>query len=250
MIRGNLSAALLGLLLVVFPACGLHAAEPKVTVVAFGLFGDQSVFESEAKGAAGIAASRFGGTSVIVRANTKTRDDASVRTLATTLQTAAARMDAENDVLVLILTSHGSPAGLAVQAGSRNEMLSPVVLAALLARTGVRHRIVIVSACYSGVFIPALANPDTLVITAADAKHPSFGCQDGAQWTYFGDAFFNTALRRTANLKEAFAAARILVRKRERQHGFAASNPQMAGGENIARLLKGQSTASVPAANR
>ena len=104
MIRGNLSAALLGLLLVVFPACGLHAAEPKVTVVAFGLFGDQSVFESEAKGAAGIAASRFGGTSVIVRANTKTRDDASVRTLATTLQTAAARMDAENDVLVLILT--------------------------------------------------------------------------------------------------------------------------------------------------
>ena len=87
-------------------------------------------------------------------------------------------------------------------------------------------------------------------ITAADAKHPSFGCQDGAQWTYFGDAFFNTALRRTANLKEAFAAARILVRKRERQHGFAASNPQMAGGENIARLLRGQSIATVPSAKR
>jgi len=29
-------------------------SKPKVTVVAFGLFGDQSVFESEAKGAARI----------------------------------------------------------------------------------------------------------------------------------------------------------------------------------------------------
>jgi hypothetical protein len=40
------------------------------------------------------------------------------------------------------------------------------------------------------VFVPALADARTLVITAAAADRPSFGCEDGATWTYFGDAFF------------------------------------------------------------
>jgi hypothetical protein len=64
----------------------------------------------------------------------------------------------------------------------------------MLDQTGVQHKVVIISACYSGVFIPRLANSDTLVITAADAGHASFGCEDNkAQWTYFGDALFNIA---------------------------------------------------------
>jgi hypothetical protein len=60
---------------------------------------------------------------------------------------------------------------------------------------------VVISACYSGVFIPWLANPNNLVVTAADANHSSFGCEDRAKWTYFGNAFFNIALRRTTRLK-------------------------------------------------
>src|SRR5207302_6780018 len=123
----------------------------KAKVVAFGLFGGQSVFESEAKGAARIVADRFGVGSAIVRANTKTRRDATLETLAAALRSAARSMDAENDVLFLILTSHGSPAGLAVQADRLDETLSPRLLAAQLDRTGVRHRVVIISACYSGV---------------------------------------------------------------------------------------------------
>jgi hypothetical protein len=112
------------------------------------------------------------------------------------IQSAAAKMDRDRDLLVLILTSHGSPAGIAVQAGRRVEILSPSALAGLLDGAGARHRIVIISACYSGVFLCPLANDDTLVITAADSEHSSFGCQDKVKWTYFGDAFFNTALRR------------------------------------------------------
>ena len=68
-----------------------------------------------------------------------------------------------------------------------------------------------------------------MVITAADADHPSFGCRDGAQWTYFGDAFFNTAMRRATNLRDAFNQARDIVRQRELRNGFDPSNPQMAG---------------------
>jgi peptidase C13-like protein len=229
-------------LLVVIAAFALRSAEPgppgrpgpKVAVVAFGLFGDQSVFESEAIGAARIVADRFGGGPVIVRANARSRSDATVATLATDLDSAAKGMDAENDILVLILTSHGSRGGLVVKApGKGDDTLWPQTLSAMLDHAGMRHRVVIISACYSGIFIPLLANPDTLVITAADASHQSFGCQDGVQWTYFGDAFFNTAMRRATSLRDAFDLARTLVRERELRNGFDPSNPQLAGGENI-----------------
>ena len=93
-----------------------------------------------------------------------------------------------------------------------------------------------------------LANAETMVITAADADHPSFGCRDGAKWTYFGDAFFNIALRGTPNLKDAFALARTLVRKRELRNGFAPSNPQMAGGEDLEHLLRRASKTASSAA--
>jgi hypothetical protein len=175
------------------------------------LFGSQSVFESEAKGAADIVAHQL---------------------VEDSLQSAVNRMDPENDVLFLILTSHGSRAGIAVQAGRHEETLSPAALAGMLGRTGVQHRVVIVSACYSGVFVGPLANDNTLVITAADFDHSSFGCQDKVKWTYFGDAFFNRALRHTADLRGAFATARKLISARERQDGLVPSNPQIAGGKN------------------
>jgi hypothetical protein len=75
------------------------------------------------------------------------------------------------------------------------------------------------------------------VITAADAHHPSFGCEDKAKWTYFGDAFFNSALRQSRTLKETFARAHALVSSWELRSGFEPSNPQMAGGENVEPLL-------------
>ena len=136
----RLGAPLIAFVLTVAPSVSpAHAVEDarKVSVVSFGLLGDQGVFRSEATG----------------------------------------------------LTSHGSPAGLAVKAGLLTQTLTPSNLADMLARTGVRYKVVVISACYSGVFIPRLANPDTLVITAADAGHPSFGCRDKAKWTYFGNAF-------------------------------------------------------------
>ena len=125
----------------------------------------------------------------------------SVATIADALRSAGGQMDHDKDILFLILTSHGSQAGVAVQAGRRIETLSPPALAGILDSAGVQHRIVVISACYSGVFLRPLASADTLVITAADAEHSSFGCQDKVKWTYFGDAFFNIALRHAADLR-------------------------------------------------
>jgi tetratricopeptide (TPR) repeat protein len=244
-IRNAKAVLLLAVLFALAPLAPVPAAtsKPQVKVVAFGLFGDQNVFESEAKGAAEIAASRFGGGAV-VRFNSKSREEATPETLATALQSAAKDMDAQRDILLVILTSHGSRAGVAVKTPSREAILSPLDLFTMLDATHVRHRIVIVSACFSGVFIPPLADPDTLVITAADADHPSFGCRNGNTWTYFGDAFFNMALRRTANLRDAFALASVAIRKRETQNRFEPSNPQIAGGENVERMLGGDDGAA------
>src|SRR6478752_8081706 len=234
-----LGAPLVAFFLTIWPLVSpVQAIEDagKVGVVSFGLFGDQGVFRSEATGAARVVAGRFGSGPINVQYNSKKGGGATIEGLAMSLQAAANGMDADNDILFLILTSHGSRAGLAVKAGRLTQTLTPSNLAEMLARTGMRYKVVVISACYSGVFIPRLANPDTLVITAADANHPSFGCQDKARWTYFGDAFFNVALRQAASLKDAFVEARTLVRKRELHEHFEPSNPLMAGGANVQPL--------------
>ena len=112
-------------------------------------------------------------------------------------------MDPAKDVLVVARTSHGSPGGVSVVAGRRESILSPIMLKRMLDASGAtlsrRDRLGLLS----GVFARALADPRTLVITAASADRPSFGCQDGATWTYFGEAFYNQALRRQGNLHES-----------------------------------------------
>ena len=236
----RLGAPLLAFVLTVGPLVSQALAVDdtrKVSVVSFGLFGDQGVFQSEATGAAQVVAGRFGSGPINVQYNSKKGGGATIEGLAASLQAASKEMDAENDVLFLILTSHGSTAGLAVKAGRVMQILTPSNLADMLARTGVRHKVVVISACHSGVFIPRLATPDTLVITAAAADRPSFGCRDKARWTYFGDAFFNVALRQAKSLNDAFVTARTLVRKRELREHFEPSNPKMAGGANVQPLL-------------
>jgi hypothetical protein len=179
-------------LIVAPPASMVHAVGDahKVSVVSFGLFGDQGVFRSEATGAAQVVAGRFGRGPIHVQYNSMKGGGATIQGLAMALQSAANGMDAENDVLFLILTSHGSRAGLAVKAGRLTQLPTPFNLADMLASTNVRHKVVVISARYSGVFIPRLANPNVLVITAADADHPSFGCLDKAKWTLFRRCLF------------------------------------------------------------
>src|SRR5947208_15587905 len=78
----------------------------KVGVVSFGLFGDQGVFRSEATGAAEVVADRFETGPIDVQYNSKKDGRATIEVLARSLQAAAGGLDAEKDVLLLILTSH------------------------------------------------------------------------------------------------------------------------------------------------
>jgi len=217
------------------------AQPPKVDVVAFGLWGDQSVFASEAEGAARVVARQYGhGGKVVVRVNTEKRGDATEDNLRATLAALGAAMDPERDVLFLILTSHGDQEGVGVATPDGKSFITPIELRDMLRESGARLSVVVVSACYSGVFADALAEPDTLVITAADADHASFGCRDGAKWTTFGEAFFGDALAQTKTLPEAFALARSRIAAREQAEGFDPSNPQMAGGAHVLERLQGK----------
>jgi hypothetical protein len=128
----RLGALLIALALTVAPSVStVHALADahKVSVVSFGLFGDQGVFRSEATGAAQVVASRFGRGPINVQYNSKKGGGATIQALAMALQAAANGVDAENDVLFLILTSHGSRAGLAVKAGRLTQTLTPPKLA-------------------------------------------------------------------------------------------------------------------------
>ena len=143
----RLSAPLVAFFLTIWPLVSpVHAVDAaKVGVVAFGLFGDQGVFRSEATGAAEVVAGRFETTGPIdVEYNSKEGGSATIETLTTSLQAAAKRMDAEKDVLFSILTSHGSPSGLAIKAGQLTETLTPTRLRYMLAKTGVRHKVVVI----------------------------------------------------------------------------------------------------------
>src|SRR5215216_1558887 len=207
-------------------------------IIAFGLFGPESVFASEATKAGQILRAQLQpDAQLLVRFNSKRGGSATSASLAAALRSAGQAMDPAKDILVVLLTSHGSPDGLDVVAGHRTETLSPRALRTMLNASGARYRVVIISACYSGVFTRALAGPRTLVITAAAPDRPSFGCEDGATWTYFGDAFFNQALRGTRALDDAFCRARKIVTKRELREGFEPSRPQMAGGSEVLPLL-------------
>ena len=205
------------------------------------------MFASEAAGAARIIARQFGPVDkVVVRANTKRSGAATEDNLRATLASLGAKMDPERDLLFLVLTSHGDPEGVGVQTPpGQTSLITPIELRTMLRESGARLSVVIVSACYSGVFADALAEPDTLVITAADDNHPSFGCRDGAKWTSFGEAFFGEALAKTKSLPAAFALARDLVAERERAEGFDPSNPQMAGGRRVLELLGDQAAAAL-----
>jgi Peptidase C13 family len=140
---------------------------------------------------------------------------------------AAARiMDPNEDVLVLFMTSHGSQSGVALRMQYDYANLAPEDVTLVLGREGIKNRIVIVSACYSGVFIKPLADDNTIVLTAADENSTSFGCSNEREWTYFGDAFFNHALQPGTSIVAAFNAAKGMIAQWEARDGLSPSNPQ------------------------
>lgn len=225
----------------------IQAHRPGVTDVFFiGVagYGGQDVFMREVDAVAELMRERFDAGGRIVKLINNPRSlarapMASLTSLRAALERTAAAMDHEEDVLVLFLTSHGTEDHtFQVELGPvRFAQIGPATLRRLLDLSGIRHRVVVISACYSGGFIEQLRDEHTLVIAAAAPDRNSFGCTSDADWTYFGKAYFDEALRHTRSFTEAFEIARPLIEQRERAQRFEPSRPQMAVGAAIGPKL-------------
>ncbi|KQU61869.1 peptidase C13 [Sphingomonas sp. Leaf339] len=147
-------------------------------------------------------------------------------------------MDLREDVLVLYVTSHGAPIGLVYNDGDQGYgVISPTRLWTTFSQLGIGRRLVLVSACFSGVFVSILQSADSAIVTASSADRTSFGCQADSDWTFFGDALVNHALRKPQPLDRAASEAQGLIAAWERQGDLEPSGPQVAIGAGATRWL-------------
>ena len=207
---------------------------------------DEDVFLRESMMVIQVLEERFGARGRVVSLvnNSATVADlpwATNLNLERSLRALAEAMDTERDVLVMYLTSHG---GDDFKLAAMNWPLEVEDLAAnqlrvMLDELGIRYRVIAVSACYSGGWIGPLQNEDTLIMTAADSEHTSYGCGSKSELTFFGRAVFDEQLRKTLSFEQAFNAAVPVIRQREiaekKDDGF--SNPQIFVGKNVRVIL-------------
>ncbi|WP_230657228.1 C13 family peptidase [Psychrobacter sp. I-STPA10] len=148
------------------------------------------------------------------------------------------QMNADEDVLFMLLSSHGNNDILQLDNPPLAlEDIDPQWLRQTLDDSGIRWRVIVISACYSGSFIDELLSPTTVVITASAADKPSFGCSNEADLTYFGRAFFAESLRNNNSFEAAFLEAKKSLAERESAMGFEPSEPQMVMGSLMKTAL-------------
>jgi len=211
-----------------------------------GVAGDanQDVFMKEVNAVSQLFRERFDteGRTVRLINNAKAVAEAPIATvtsLGMTLRRVAGVMDPGEDILFLFLTSHGSREHRFTLEfrPMRLNVLDPARLRQVLDASGITRRVIVVSACYAGGFIEALRNEHTLVIAAAAPDKNSFGCNNEAEFTYFGKAYFDEALRETYSFVEGFERAKALVAAREKKEHYESSDPQMFVGREIRQPL-------------
>ncbi|MEO8136264.1 MAG: C13 family peptidase [Betaproteobacteria bacterium] len=228
---------------------GLEERVPDATNFYFvGFAGDasQDVFRNDMEGAQEVADAHLGteGRSVILVNSPKTVLDlplATLTNLSAALATVGRLIDTEEDVVLVYLSSHGTAdhrlyvnfPPLVLQ------QVTPTSLSRTLQEAAIKWKVIVVSACYSGGYVEPLKDPYTLIITSSRADRTSFGCDNASEYTYFGQAFFQEALKRTSSLPQAFAIASASIARREQAEGLLASEPQIYVGEAIGRKLGG-----------
>jgi hypothetical protein len=164
---------------------------------------------------------------------------ATVSGLKYALRGLGSRMNLDNDVLFLSISSHGAQDPAIIVSNSELPLrdLTDDDLADALRESGIKWRVLIISACYAGGFIESLTDPQTIVITAAAADRTSFGCSNDRDLTYFGEAFYRDALPTARSLRDAFDTAKAAIAARERREHVDSSNPQAYFGKAMEERL-------------
>lgn len=225
----------------------LLAQRPGVTdlyFLGFAGHGLQDVFMKEVKFAQALFDNRFdtAGRSLVLVNNRATVEQdpiASSSNLREALFQIGRRMNPEEDILFLFITSHGYEdhrIDVTLDGVPLND-IDPNDLRDYLDEAGIRWRVLMVSACYSGGFVEALRDSHTLVATASAKDRTSFGCGTAEAFTYFGQAVLAEQLTTTSSFVAAFETARSTIAEREAKEGLELSLPQLDVGAAIGDKL-------------
>src|SRR5213078_1034598 len=117
------------------------------------------------------------------------------------------------------------------------EYLRPASLArALSAGCSQVPTVVVLSACYSGAFtVGAMQAANRIILSAARADRPSFGCQADRTYTVFDECLL-ASLPRARLWRGVFDITVGCVRQREAAMRVLPSQPQHFYGERVREL--------------
>ncbi|GAA4805229.1 C13 family peptidase [Lysobacter hankyongensis] len=229
--------------------------KPDLYVVGFGGDSSEDVFRNETEYLEKLMSQRFrtqGRVIALINHNDSLvrtpRPLATLENLRGALAGIGKVMDPEQDVLLLFMTLHGTPDHrlFVRMAPAYLDLITPEELRKALDDAGIRNRVLALSACFSGGFVPALKEPHTLILAAAHRNRTSFGCGPDSDATYFGRAWMIEGLNETTDFVAAFESAKSRIDARERAEGFRPSKPQIEIGEAILPRLQAWRDQLVP----
>jgi hypothetical protein len=217
--------------------------EQELYYVGFAPDSSEDVFLKETRFVKRLFDERFAtaGRSIALASSRDALDEFPIASV-TNLRRALARVGEamnDEDTLFLFITAHGfrDHRLSAVQPPLELAALTPTSLARMLQDAGIKWRVIVVSACYSGGYIEPLRDDNSIVITASAPDRNSFGCEPGRDFTYFGQAYFRDALAQTPSFTKAFELAKGIVHQQESAEQLVPSLPQMWVGSAIAQRL-------------
>lgn len=135
---------------------------------------------------------------------------------------------------LIYLTSHGAPQGVVLG----DNLVPPGIMDQLITQTcGKRPTVVIISACFSGVFVPVLADTNRMILTAARPDRSSFGCSESDKYPYF-DTCFLKVIPTVHDFAALGPGVQACVAQREKETGATpASEPQISVGASLRPTL-------------
>lgn len=203
----------------------------------------QEVFQREITEMSSILATRFNAEGQILMLGSTTaaptaRPLMNRTNLAAGLQALAARMDVEEDIALIFLTSHGGPEQFSTRfPGLTWNDLTSTELAQALDDSGIRNAVVIIAACYSGSFVDDLEDPHRLILTAAAADRTSFGCSDSNTFSDWSAGLFDALNASDGDFRNAGVTAQTTAAAAEEAAGLRPSLPQISEGTEIGAAL-------------
>ena len=140
----------------------------------------------------------------------------------------------DQDACLIHMTSHGSPEGFYLR---NAPPITPQMLNKILdLECSERPTVVLISACYSGVFVgPSMQKKNRIILTAARKDRTSFGCSAENQYTYW-DSCVIDSLPTTESWKSLYGIIQRCVQTKESQGHFKPSLPQAYFGEQVSDL--------------